>query len=162
MNGKTSSLVRGARVAFLAASLAAVAACHHNNDVAGTGGALASLTVDAPDSAHSGANMDIAIRALNIGVSGVHNGHVDITLPAPLTVSAVDASPGTSATFSNTTGGGASVSWTLNTLDSNTQSTLHITSSATVTTTQMVTVRATLTADGIRAGRVDNDRPIMA
>jgi hypothetical protein len=131
-----------------------------NNDVTGTGGALASLTVDAPDSAHSGVSFDIAVRALAIGVTNVHNGHVDVTLPAPLTVSAVDASAGTTASFTNSTGGGAQVSWNLGTLDSNTQSTLHITAAGTLaagSAPQTLTVRATLTADGIRPGEAVAD-----
>ena len=132
----------------------AIAACD-NNDVTGTGGALASLTVDAPDTAHSGVPFDIAVRALAIGVTNVHNGHVDVTLPAPLTVSALDDSAGTTSSFTNNTGGGAQVSWNLGTLDSNTQSTLHITTAGTLAAgaaAQTLTVRATLTADGISAG----------
>ena len=78
-------------------------------------------------------------------------------MPVPLTVSAVDDSAGTTASFTNSTGGGAQVSWNLGTLDSNTQSTLHITATGTLAAgaaAQTLTVRATLTADGIGAGEV--------
>ncbi len=148
---------KDARFLFAAAAalLLGLVACNHNNDIAGTGGALADLIVDAPDSAQSGASFDVAVRATAVGVTGVHNGHVDVTLPAPLTVEAADASPGTSATFSGASGGGAQVSWNLGTLDSNTQSTLHITtrgSLASGAAAQTLTVQATMTADGIAPG----------
>ncbi len=139
-------------------ALLALGGCNDNNDVAGTGGALASLNLDAPDSAVSGQSFTTDVRATAIGVTNVHNGHVQVTFPAPLSVTAVDASAGTTATFTNTTGGGAQVAWDLNTLDSNTQSTLHITTMGTLaagSAAQSLTVQAVLTADGIGAGDAD-------
>ena len=135
-----------------AAVLCAISACK-NNDTTTAPGALASITINAPDSAGPGESFTIDVTATNVGVAGVHNGHVTVTLPPPLTVSAVDDSPGTSSTFSN--GAGASVSWTLNTLDSNTSSTLHVHAMGTLppgSAAQTLTVQATLVADGITAG----------
>src|SRR5262249_34584974 len=66
----------------------------------------------------------------------------------------VDASPGTQATFSNASG--ATVSWTLNTLDSNSSSTVHINVTGMLPagspTPMSLTLRASLTADGVAPG----------
>ena len=116
-------------------------------------GALASVSFNAPDSVRSGQIFVIDVSALNIGINGVHNGLVAVTLPAPLTVIAADASPGTTATYSN--GSGANVSWNLGTLDSNSQARLHITVIGTLaagSAAQSLTVNAMLTADGVRPG----------
>ncbi len=142
----------------LALAILGLTGCDDNNDISGSGGALATMMVDAPDSAVSGQPFDIAIRTNAIGIENIHNGRVQVTLPAPLSVTAVSASPGTSATFANTTGGGAQVTWELNTLDSNTQSTLHITTTGALApgeAARSVTVQAVMTADGISAGDVD-------
>lgn len=138
------------RFALPAALLAAAVSCKDNNDVTGAPGAFASLTVSGPDSAVSGQSFNVNVKALNIGVSGVHNGMVQITLPAPLSANGVTASPGTSATFSS-----GAVTWTLHTLDSNTQSTLSIATTGTLapgSAPQTARVSAMLTADGIKAG----------
>jgi hypothetical protein len=111
---------------------------------------LASITVTAPATAKSGQSFTIDVNATKVGVQGVHNGMVTVTIPAPLTVTAVDPSAGTTATFTS-----GSVSWNLGTLDSNSNSTLHITVVGTLpsgSTGQMLTVQASLMADGIRAG----------
>jgi hypothetical protein len=147
-------LARSLRLAIPLALLAAVLACSDSNDVTGTGGALARLQVDAPDSAVSGQAFNVDARALNVGVQGIHNGVVQITLPAPLFVNSTVASLGTSATFTNGVSG-ASVTWTLNTLDSNTQSTLRVETVGTLpagSASQTVRVLASMTADGIAAG----------
>ncbi len=136
------------------ALMAAIPACNDSSDVTGTGGALARLQVDAPDSAVSGQAFNVDVRAMNVGVQGIHNGVVQITLPAPLFVSAPVASLGTAATFDNGVSG-SSVTWTLNTLDSNTQSTLRIETVGTLpagSASKTVTVLASMTADGISAG----------
>lgn len=126
-----------------------IAACH-NNDTTTAPGAIASLTVNAPDSATAGQSFTVDVNATAIGINGVHNGHVNVTVPTPLTVTGVDASGGTSATFTS-----GSVSWNLGTLDSNSNSTLHVTATSTLpagSPGQLVTLTASLTADGINAG----------
>ena len=145
---------RMALVPALLLGFLGVTGCSDENDVTGTGGALATLVVDAPTSAVSGQPFDVAVRVSAVGVANVQDGLVLTTLPPPLSVTAVNASPGTSATFINA-GGGAVVTWDLNTLDSNTQSTLHITSTGTLTAgepARTVTVLAAMTADGISPG----------
>lgn len=145
-------------IPVLVLGLLGLAGCNDENDITGTGGALATLLVDAPSSAVSGQPFDVAIRVTAVGVNNVHNGRVEVTLPAPLSVTAVSASPGTSGTFSNTAGGGAQATWMLNTLDSNTQSTLHITTVGVLAAgepARSVTVQAVLTADGIPPGDAD-------
>ena len=76
-----------------------------------------------------------------------------MTLPAPLRVDSVEASSGTSATFSNGAGS-ATVTWMLGTLDSNSQSRLHIHVTGTLPARRRcsLTLRASLTADGLRPG----------
>lgn len=144
---------RSLQFALPAALLAAVVACSKGSDVTGANGALGRVAVSGPDSAVSGTSFDVDVSALNVGVQGIHNGMVQVTLPAPLTVTAAAASPGTTATF--TGGPGASVTWTLNTLDANTQSTLHITTSGTLPADSAATtvrIQAQMTADGINPG----------
>jgi hypothetical protein len=139
-------LPRLLRFALPMTLLCGVYACSET-DTTTAPGALASLSVDAPDSATSGQSFDVRVVAQNIGVSGIHNGHVDLSFPAPLVVSAVDTSPGTSATFTT-----SSVSWSLGTLDSNTNSVLHVTVTGTLAPgapAQTLTILGTLTADGI-------------
>jgi len=147
-------LSRFLRFAIPAVLLAGAAACGDSNDVTGSGGALARLSVDAPASATSGQPFDVDVDALNIGVEGIHSGVVQITLASPLVVNSVTPSPGTQATFSNSASG-ATVTWTLNTLDSNTQSDLRINATGTllaVENARTVRVQASMTADGINAG----------
>ena len=94
------------------------------------------------------------MNASNVGVQGIHNGSVTVSLPAPLRVHSVEPSPGTQATFSNG-GVGATVTWTLNTLDSNTQSTLRINTTGTLLPgqpAQTLRIQGSMTADGIQAG----------
>jgi hypothetical protein len=137
-----------------AALLAGAVACSDSSDVTGGNGALGRVAVSAPDSATSGIAFNADVNATNVGVQGIHNGMVTVTLPPPLTVNSVDPSPGTQATFSNA-GGGATVTWTLNTLDSNTQSTLRINTTGTLLAAQpaqTLRIQASMTADGINAG----------
>ncbi len=99
-------------------------------------------------------NFGVQARALNAGVAGVHDGHMTVTLPSPLTVISVQAPSGTSATFSNGLSGGT-VDWNLGTLDSNSQSTLDITTMGLLSpseATKKLTVVATMTADGVKPG----------
>jgi Domain of unknown function DUF11 len=136
------------------ALLAGVVACGDSTDVTGANGALGRLEVRGPDSATSGIAFNVDVTATNVGVQGIHNGIVQVTLPAPLNVNSVEPSPGTQATFSNG-GGGSTVSWTLNTLDSNTQSTLRINTTGVLLPgqpAQTLRVQASMTADGINAG----------
>jgi len=145
------------RIPCLAIGLAAlvgVGACHDNSDTTTGNLSVVRLTVDAPDTAKSGTNFGVEVRALNIGVAGIHNGHVKVTLPSPLTVISVQAPSDTSATFSNGASGGT-VDWNLGTLDSNSQSKLEITTMGLLgptEATKRLTVLATMTAQGINAG----------
>ncbi|HEY4229987.1 MAG TPA: hypothetical protein VGO79_07425 [Thermoanaerobaculia bacterium] len=113
-------------------------------------GAIATVTVNAPDTATSGQSFDVTVDATAVGVNNVHNGVVQVTVPAPLTVQATSPSSGTTASF--TTG---SATWNLGTLDSNSNSSLHLTLMGNLppgSNGQGVTITASLTADGINAG----------
>jgi len=121
-----------------------------DNKVTTAPGAVASVMFNAPDSVKSGQSFDMDVNALNVGVNGIHNGRVQVTVPAPLSVLSAEASPGTTATFSTST-----VSWNLGTLDSNSQSRLHVGLVGTLpggSAAQSLTVNALLTADGINPG----------
>ena len=144
-------LVRFGMASALALGLFGLVGCEDSKTTTAPG-ALASVRFSAPDSVKSGTTFTVDVNALNIGVNGVHNGRVDITLPSPLTVTFVDASPGTSATFSN--GSGATVSWNLNTLDSNSGSSVHIQTMGMLLSgsPMSLTLRASMTADGIAPG----------
>jgi hypothetical protein len=115
-------------------------------------GAVVNLTFDAPETARSGQSFQVDVDAVNAGINNLHNGRVDVTLPAPLTVDSVSASDG-SATFSNGAGG-SSVTWMLGSLDSNSQSRLHIHVTGTLpgAAAMSLTIRASLTGDGVRSG----------
>jgi len=144
------------RIPFVlgAALLAGTVACSNSSDVTGSGGALGRVAVSAPDNATSGVAFNADVNATNVGVEGIHNGIVTVSLPPPLTVNSVDPSAGTQATFSNG-GAGATVTWTLNTLDSNTQSTLRINTTGTLLAAQpaqTLRIQASMRADGINAG----------
>jgi hypothetical protein len=134
--------------------LVGAGACHDNSDTTTGNLSVVRLTVDAPDTAKSGTNFGVEVRALNIGVAGIHSGHVTVTLPSPLTVISVQAPSDTSATFSNGASGGT-VDWSLGTLDSNSQSKLEITTMGLLgptEATKRLTVLATMTAQGINPG----------
>ncbi len=145
------------RIFCLAAGLLgliAAGACSDNSDTTTGNLSVVRLTVDAPDTVNSGTNFGVQVRALNVGVAGIHDGHVTVTLPSPLTVISVQAPAGTSATFSNG-GSGATVDWSLGTLDSNSQSLLDITTMGLLSpseATKKLTVGATMTADGVKPG----------
>jgi hypothetical protein len=129
-------------------------ACRDNDEVTSANFSLVRLSVDAPDTARSGSSFGVEVRALNVGVAGVHDGHLTVTLPSPLTVISVEAPAGTSATFFNGASGGT-VDWNLGTLDSNSQSKLEITAMGLLSpseATRKVTVAATMTAQGIKPG----------
>ena len=141
-------------VAFGFAALVGVSACHDNADVTSANLSLVRLMVDAPDIVKSGANFGVQVRAMNVGLAGVHDGHVTVTLPSPLTILSVVAPSGSSATFSNGISGGT-VTWDLGTLDSNSQEKLDITTRgvlAPTEATKKLTVVATMIADGIKPG----------
>jgi hypothetical protein len=138
---------------LLAATLSA-ASCGDNKDVTAANQSLVRVSVDAPDTAKSGSSFGVQVRALNVGVAGIQDGRVTITLPSPLTVIAVDASAGTSATFTNGIAGGT-VQWDLRTLDSNSQSRIDITTMGVLEATEgtkRLTVLASMTAQGINPG----------
>ena len=139
------------RVGLPAVLLIGMLACR--DDTTTAPGGLANVTLDAPESARSGEAFTVDVSAVSVGINNVQNGRVEVTLPAPLTVVSVGPSSGTTATFSN--GSGATVSWILGSLDSNSQSRVHITASGTLpggSAAQTLTLRAVMTADGIRAG----------
>ena len=136
------------------ASLLGIAACHDNADVTSANLSLVRLMVDVPDIVKSGENFGAQVRAMNVGLAGVHEGHVTVTLPAPLTILSVAAPSGSSATFTNGISGGT-VTWDLGTLDSNSQEKLDITTKgvlAPTESTKKLTVVATMVADGIKPG----------
>ena len=138
---------------LLAAALSA-ASCGDNTDVTAANKSLVRLSVDAPATAKSGANFGVQIRTLNVGVANIQNGRVTVTLPLPLVVLSVDASSGTTASFSNGISGGR-VDWDLGTLDSNSQSKLDITTMGVLgptEATKKLTVVATMTGQGINPG----------
>ncbi len=143
-------------VFVLSAALApSFAACHDDNsDVTGANQSLVRLSVDTPGTAKSGSSFGIQVRALNIGLAGIHNSHVSVTIPTPLTVLSVSAPSGTTAMFSNGSSG-ASVEWDFGTLDSNSESKLDITVMgmlAPTESTKKLTVVAQMTAQGINPG----------
>jgi hypothetical protein len=148
------------RLAIPAALLAATATACKDSDTTTAPGSVATVSIDAPQSARSGETFTIDVSAVAIGINNVHNGRVEVTLPAPLQVQSADASGGTSATFANSSAG-ATVTWVLNTLDSNSQSRLHVQTMGTLpagSSAQTLMVRASLTGDGIHAGdAVAND-----
>ncbi|HSB35979.1 MAG TPA: hypothetical protein VLH41_03835 [Thermoanaerobaculia bacterium] len=149
--------MKNSRILCLAAallSLVAVGGCSDNSDTTTGNLSVVRLTVDAPATAKSGSNFGVQVRALNVGVAGIHDGHSTVTLPSPLTVISVQAPSGTSASFSNGASGGT-VDWNLGTLDSNSQSTLDITTMGLLSpseATRKLTVVATMTADGVKPG----------
>jgi hypothetical protein len=145
------------RILCLAAGLVglgAAGACSDNSDTTTANMSVVRLTVDAPDTAKSGTSFGVEVFALNVGVAGVHDGHMTVTLPSPLTVISVQAPAGTTATFSNGASGGT-VDWSLGTLDSNSQAKLEITAMGLLSpseATRKLTVAATMTAQGIKPG----------
>ncbi len=137
------------RLAIVVAFVGALAGCHHS-DTTTAPGALANVTMTGPGTATSGQPFTLDVAATAVGVNNVQNGMVTVTVPAPLTVTGVTFSSGTNATVS-----GSTVTWNLGTLDSNSQSTLHITavgSLAPGSAPQSVVAQAVLTATGINAG----------
>jgi len=147
-----SRLSRIALLLVLPLSMLALVACGNDNDVTGSGGALASLNLDVPETVHSGTAFNIGVSTTALGVTNVRNGVVTVTLPAGVTATSVDAEAGTSATTS-----GSTVSWTLNTLDSNTSSTLTIHAMGTLPAgapNQSLEVQASMVADGISNGEL--------
>jgi Domain of unknown function DUF11 len=140
---------------FCAALALSVAACHDDNsDITAANQSLVRLSIDTPGTAKAGSSFGIQVRALNVGLAGIHNSHVTVTIPAPLTVLSVSAPSGTNATFSNGTSG-ASVDWDFGTLDSNSESKLDITVMgmlAPTESTKKVTIVAQMTAQGINPG----------
>jgi len=148
-------LTRWTRISLLVALpliMFGAVACDDDNDVTGSGGALASLNMDVPETVNSGVAFDVSLTATAIGVTNVQNGVVTVTLPAPIQVTAVDAEAGTTATFN-----GGAVTWTLNTLDSNTDSVLTIHAMGVLpagSTNRSLTAQASMTANGISSGEL--------
>jgi len=137
------------RIALAVAFVGSLAACHHS-DTTTAPGALANVTVTGPSSVTAGQNFDVDVAATAVGVSNVQNGLVTVTVPAPLTIVSTNASSGTSATVSGNT-----VTWTLGTLDANSQSTLHVTTMGVLpagSNAQSVTIQAQLTGNSINPG----------
>ena len=144
--------IRSARYGFPLLLVLGLIRCEDSKTTTAPG-ALASVTFNAPDSVTSGQGFTVDVAALDVGVNNVNNARVDVTLPAPLTVISVQASPGTSATFSN--GSGSSVGWTIGSLDSNSQARLHISVMGVLPTgsgAMSLTLNAMLTADGVKPG----------
>jgi hypothetical protein len=131
--------------------LAAALGCNDDdNDVTGSRGSLVSLDVDAPSFAQSGVEFGIQVNAGNVGFSNIRNSRVTITFETPLSPRSVDASAGTTATISGNT-----VSWDLQTLDSNTRSHIDVRVVGTLSAgenSRSARVRAELTGQGISGG----------
>ena len=140
------------RIALAAAVtvlVGSLAACHHS-DTTTAPGSLANVTVTGPGSVTSGQNFDVDVAATAVGINNVQNGMVTVTVPAPLTILSTNASSGTNATVSGNT-----VTWNLGTLDSNSQSTLHVNLMGTLpagSNAQSVAIQAQLTGTGINPG----------
>jgi hypothetical protein len=136
-----------------AASLALVfgtTACNDENDVAGARGALAVLHVEAPSFAQSGEEFEVEVVSANVGVSNVRDGRVEVVFESPLMPLAADASSGTTASVA-----GDRATWTLDTLDANSRSTLRVRvvgRLAAGEASRSARIRAELTARGISAG----------
>lgn len=146
--------LRSLRFALPLALVLGFVACDDDDDITGSNRSIARVSVDAPDSARSGAQFDVQITAENIGLSNIRTGRVDIDFPIPLTVVGVSTSSGTNATFSNGLSGGR-VSWDLGTLDSNSRSRLTVRTVGVLALAQAatrVTIVATLTGQSIGAG----------
>jgi Domain of unknown function DUF11 len=141
-----SRLLRFALPAVLAASWVGC----HNSDTTTAPGSLANVTVTGPGSASSGQSFTMNVAATAVGINSVQNAVVTVMIPSQCAVTNLDASGGTSATTS-----GGTVTWTIGSLSSNSQSQLHITVTGTLppnSGAQTVTFQATLTANGITAG----------
>lgn len=135
------------------ATLSAVS-CGDNTDVTAANQSLVQVLVDAPATAKTGTSFRVQARATNVGVAGIHEARMTITLPSPLTVVSVDASGGTTATFTNGMAGGT-VQWDLRTLDSNSQARVDITTMGVLGATEAtkrLTVVGSMTAQGIHQG----------
>lgn len=137
------------RLAALAMLAAPWIACH-NSDTTTAPGSLANVTVTGPGSSSSGQSFTMNVAATAVGINSVQNAVVNVLIPAQCAVTSLDASSGTTATTS-----GATATWTIGSLDSNSQSQLHITVTGTLPAgsgAQTVTFQATLTGNGISAG----------
>jgi Domain of unknown function DUF11 len=141
-----SRFLRFALPAIFAASWIAC----HNSDTTTAPGSLANVTVSGPGSASSGQSFTINVAATAVGINTVQNAVVTVMIPSQCAVTNLDASGGTGATTS-----GGTVTWTIGSLDSNSQSQLHIAVTGTLppgSSAQTVTFQATLTATGVSAG----------
>src|SRR4051812_7336476 len=103
---KTQWILRIAAPAVLCAVAGLAYACN-DNDTTTAPGSVATVSIDAPQSARSGETFTIDVGAVAVGVNNVHNGRVDVTLPAPLQVISVDSSAGAAPPLSHARGGGA-------------------------------------------------------
>ena len=149
---QVSRWIRISLLIALPLAMFGVVGCDDDNDVTGSGGALASLNLDVPETVTANQAFEVHLTATAIGVQNVQNGVVTITFPSAIQVTSVDAEAGTTASVSGNT-----ITWTLNTLDSNTNSTLNIHSMGTLpagSTNQNLTVQASMVADGIGAGEL--------
>ena len=143
---KLSRIIGFAAAAALAGSLSSC----KGSDTTTSPGALANVTINGPSSAASGQSFTLDLAATAVGVNNVQNAQVSVTVPSPFVVNSVVASSGTSATSS-----GGAVIWTIGTLDSNSQSTLHVSVTGTLPSgaaAETVTFQAQLIATGINPG----------
>ena len=149
---QVSRWIRVSLLVALPLAMLGIVACGDDNDVTGGNGALASLNLDVPETVTSGAAFDVSLTATAIGVQNVNNGVVTVTFPAAVQVTSVDASAGTTASIS-----GSVVTWNLNTLDSNTSSSVTIHSMGTLPAgapNQNLTIQASMVAEGINSGEL--------
>ena len=141
-------------VTLLAGATLSAVSCGDNTDVTAANQSLVQVLVDAPSTAKSGTSFRVQARATNVGVAGIHEGRMTITLPFPLTVVSVDAGGETTATFTNGMAG-ATVQWNLGTIHSNSSVRLDITTMGVLgasEATKRLTVVGSMTSQGINPG----------
>ena len=137
------------QLAALATLAASWIACH-NSDTTTAPGSLANVTVTGPGSSTSGQSFTMNVAATAVGINTVQNVVVTVMIPPQCTVNSLDASSGTTATTS-----GATVTWTIGSLDSNSQSQVHINVTGSLPAgsgAQTVTFQASLSGNGITPG----------
>ena len=143
--------------AAAALALSAGIACNNNDHgTTPTGGSLAQVELGAPTGpVASGAAFNIDVKGRNLGFSVLHGAVVHVVLAPPIVVDSAEVtSGGGSVTFANGPNG-ATVDYSMGTIDKNSQSTGTIHAHAALaagTNNVSATVTAGLTSDEVHAG----------